>query len=445
MGKLYSDAEKILASELVYLDFDGYENQDLGSIIKEIEDAYKSTDKPDKKLVAQIGFVEDIKERAERNGVDNWESWIIKKVCNDNGPGQSGYYGMLIETEPGEAIISSRGSEQTGSQLFPDWINNDASFLDGDGTSQEVVSKRFMENIWYEYGHEYDSFTIAGHSLGGHLALHMAITAPILMQEKIMDATSFDGPGFSDEYIKNHRENIDRIALKMNHYKYSIVGGLLFPLPGVVPKIIKSSENKILDIFKRHSLWTIEIDENGNVIPGDERYESIIAGDLTRFVDAIDMGEWAVVALFYAISPGVMLPIFIIETVVVLTKTLVAVFKELKEVLGKVGKWIDDVKYRYLKPQVSGDYEMSTTKISDISVDVYNALKRAYIEAEEALLIVNSMKSTWTNCAYLRSKVKSSARAIQNDVERLLILNNIMVGAKETYLCADNSVAVLFS
>jgi len=48
----YTDAEQILASELVYLDFDGLENQSLGSIVKEIEDAYRKTQYPDNKLQA---------------------------------------------------------------------------------------------------------------------------------------------------------------------------------------------------------------------------------------------------------------------------------------------------------------------------------------------------------------------------------------------------------
>ena len=63
---------------------------------------------------------------------------------------------------------------------------------------------------------------MTGHSLGGGLATHSAITAPEGMQEKIDRVVSFDGPGFSDEYLKAHQKEIRRIKDRLEHFEWRL-------------------------------------------------------------------------------------------------------------------------------------------------------------------------------------------------------------------------------
>lgn len=428
MAKQYSDAEKLLAAQIAYLDI-GNTGQDLGSVIASIEENYRNN--PNDAYLKRLNdTITSIKNVANENKVTGWENWKIVAVCDDND--NSGYYGMLIETGDKEAIITNRGSEPRLDQLSEDWITNDGFFLDGDGTSQENRAQKFMEDIWYRYGQDYDAFTVTGHSLGGHLALHQAITAPTEMQAKINDATSWDGPGFSEEYIRNHRDDIDRMAPNMTHYNYSFVGSLLLPLPGVGRTTI-DAENSFID---RHSLSSVKI-EGGKVLPGHEVTEATVGRLVTELAE-IDGLPSLIVAI---LGPVAVVPM----SAIVLLKTIVNVYRDFLTIKEAVVSFYEDVKYTIFKPRVSGDYEMDILRVNGLVSDMIYYLRNAQNEAEDSLSTILSMNFQWTTCAYLRSKIRSDIISIENDILKLTMLNRIMNKAAIRYDSADKQVVSLFS
>lgn len=441
MGRQFSDAEKILASELSYLDFDGYEGYDLGTLVKNTNSVWNATKNPDSKLKAQKELVDSILSKAERNGVSDWQNWTIETVCNRND--ESGYYGLLIDTGEGNAIVASRGSEFESGQFVRDWISNDVMFFNGDGTtSQEQDAEKFMESIWYKYGEKYESFTVTGHSLGGHLATHMAITAPRAMQEKINEVLSIDGPWFSEEYADKYKEQIDRMAPKMAHYKYSLVGGLLTPLPGVKERVICSNEDNIIE---RHSMKTIELDDYGNVKDGDERLESRFVHNITEGADRLSVQK-----LLFDCFPQLdeikltQVPEFCMQVFVYCLVKLIRVIDLVSDVMDEVKNWIADVQYKYIKPCVTGDYEMSYRQIDSILTEITNNIlgaERAVIEAKE---ILHSIRSSWSGGAFLRSQIRANIRSMENDIKKLERLATIMNHALERYKRADNEVVNTF-
>lgn len=71
-----------------------------------------------------------------------------------------------------------------------------------------------MKYINEEY--DYENYATSGHSLGGNLSAHAGLTAPEEMRNKITQCYSFDGPGFSNEYIAEHQDEIEAFGTKLH-------------------------------------------------------------------------------------------------------------------------------------------------------------------------------------------------------------------------------------
>jgi hypothetical protein len=121
-----------------------------------------------------------------------YNNWKVVNVRDYND--ESGFYGLLIETSPNNAIVGFRGSESKGNQFEKDWENTDFKMLnEGVGVEQQKNAADYMQFINDKY--HYDEYATAGHSLGGNLSFFAAITAPPEMREKIIRALNGDGPG----------------------------------------------------------------------------------------------------------------------------------------------------------------------------------------------------------------------------------------------------------
>ena len=334
MGYVYSDSEMMMATQIAYLDFDNSQNRSVGDVVNEIIMKYGMLDSSgnpvygddgnimlkdtyanagnSKVLTKQLQVVSNIKKLGDgTNGLSGWEDWKVVDVCNDQT--DTGYYGMLIDTGDGNAIIGCRGSESYNlQQIINDWVVADVGLLNNDLTTQQARSEKYMEELWYQYGDKYDSFSVTGHSLGGNLAEHMTITAPAAMRSRIDHAVSFDGPGFSKEYIDAHREDIAKASDRISRYQWSWVASLLLPLPGVKDTIIKAHDDenvfvsftdshmnpggellsvimsRIKAMFFRHDTHNVEFDENGSVMAGDESALAAVLGPVSIYIELFD-------------------------------------------------------------------------------------------------------------------------------------------------------------
>jgi hypothetical protein len=295
----YSDRDLLVATQIAYYNFDKdtFRGKKGNATLKELlDDPGKIVFNQLKSNLNKAKTPLDIS-RAQSaiklyNEIDSGDSkysnWIIKKVNDDNR--NSGFYGCLIETSPDSAIVGFRGSESMeGDQLQKDWINNDLGLLDSKGTDQQKVAESFMNDINSEY--KYSNYATTGHSLGGNLSEHATITAPTAMKDKISQCLSFDGPGFSDEYIKDHADQISQVQGKITHYQWSFVGALLSQIPGENYKSIMTKDEvygkyDIGSLTQKHDTSFVDFYGNVRVMPGvmDNFARSI--GKLSREIDS---------------------------------------------------------------------------------------------------------------------------------------------------------------
>lgn len=255
----------------------GHKNK-LGGLSNYIE----GYDEDDKGNVINVRF---------NRGYENIGGWKIFEPVNDNIKGGTGLYACILDT--GNArILACRGSEGAGNfivndisrrNLDQDWIEADFMLLNSVQTKQEEALRKYMtynadllsEKPW----------AATGHSLGGTLADHAAVVSAEENIANFSAAINFDGPGHSQEYIKEHNEALKRVSDKMTHKKASIVGNLLFDLPGAKQEFIKTSnESRFLDkdgspistiegikaLFLKHDTQYWVLDKDGSTVSGKQ-------------------------------------------------------------------------------------------------------------------------------------------------------------------------------
>ena len=226
-----------------------------------------------------------------KQGYENIGDWKIFEPVNDNIKGGTGLYACILDTGSAR-ILACRGSE--GAENFiandisrrnfdQDWIEADFMLLNSVQTKQEKALRKYMTDNADLLSEK--PWTATGHSLGGALADHAAVVAAEENIGNFSAAVNFDGPGHSQEYIKQHNEALKRVSEKMTHKKASIVGNLLFDLPGVRQEYIKTSnESRFTDkngspistiggikaLFLKHDTQYWVLDQDGNTAAGKQ-------------------------------------------------------------------------------------------------------------------------------------------------------------------------------
>ena len=232
---------------------------------------------------------------------EQMQTWSIAAVRDTNS--DTGFYGCVIDTGDGNAIVAYRGSEGMGSDasgmanLQHDWVEADLGILNSDGgnktTNQYQEAKAFLSDESFKSTiNKYNNVTLTGHSLGGNLAAFSMIVADECgVGYNFERCVSFDGPGFSDEFIDHYKDAIAKQSSKIDHYKWSFVGSILHPLPGENGKFIKVTPESISNFlsggFTRHSTSSIDFTEDGYVQEGKQDFIAVITEKFTRLADAL--------------------------------------------------------------------------------------------------------------------------------------------------------------
>lgn len=463
MGYVYSDSEMMMATQIAYLNFDGNQDIPVGQIVNSIiqkygkfdnngnpvygddgnivlSDAY-ANDANSKELTKQLQVVSNIKKLGdETSGLTGWENWKVVDVCNDQN--DTGYYGMLIDTGDGNAIIGCRGSESyNGQQVVKDWIVADVGLLNSELTTQQERSQKYMEELWYKYGDKYDSFSVTGHSLGGNLAEHMTITAPIGMREKIDHTISFDGPGYSQEYLDAHKDEIAKVTEQMSHYQWSWVSSLLLPLPGVQDTIIAAhdEENKsiLMAMLFRHDTHNVEFDENGNVMPGSESGLAAVLGPISKYIEHLDDMDWYE---YIRLLPYPELLMFVRGAQLILNAA-----KKIYEVGTAINEKLMDLYYNYIATQVSGEIEIDLDKVSQYTQELNGKIKLLQNERDEIDSIRGNLRYWSAAGAYYRSRLMMIRNGLDIDIFHMQKMVKHLSKCVNSYASIDRKVASSFA
>lgn len=202
-------------------------------------------------------------------------NFVISRYVDQNDSNESGFMAFAIEPVPNpekEAYVISRGSDLMDGSFMQsinplnedntlnDWWSADAALAWSEQTRQQQEMQVFMEGLA-----KYDSITLAGHSLGGNLAVYGAVSYP--NHEKIKNVYSFNGPGFNPKF---HTENLTAIKdLEGRIWNFQnendMVSSMLIDVGKVV--ILESALTED-NIITNHSLWTCAMDPDGTVRRG---------------------------------------------------------------------------------------------------------------------------------------------------------------------------------
>lgn len=208
--------------------------------------------------------------------------WVIEAVTNQNTDGGTGLYAIIIDT--GDAnILACRGSEDMANfmNMEQDWLGADLGLLNATMTEQEEALRAFMEKNASVLTDK--SWVSTGHSLGGALADYAAVMSEVLGLDNYAGTINFDGPGHSQEFIEKYAAEIARVCDKMKHRKASIVGNILYDLPGVEQKTIETDDVGVIDQHSMHHWhW-----EDGELKAGKQSVVEYLVEKFTRGGDRL--------------------------------------------------------------------------------------------------------------------------------------------------------------
>ena len=226
---------------------------------------------------------------------DRCEGWTLLDYHNENA--STGFVACVLDPGDGGAIIGFRGSESDPKyQIFTDWVVSDVGLSNSYETVQQHAAEAYVEDMYKRFGDKYDHWAMSGHSLGGALAAHGALTAPQEMWENITQAYSLDGPGVSDEYIAGHRDYIERMRQHpdvMRHYGWSWVGDLIYPLPCMNYQWLDVADDmnglSFFETTRKHDTCSVLFNEDGSFKTANKDLDwfAFGASAVSKGIDAI--------------------------------------------------------------------------------------------------------------------------------------------------------------
>ncbi len=437
MSGSYSDAELALTAQIAYLDC--YEGETVGDVIKRVRSNYENQTGLDATQQRQLEVVHQLEDIASENGISGYDQWKVVAVHDDND--NTGFYGCMIETGNDDAVLSFRGTETVDMDHVIDDGIADFGLLNSTETRQQAMAAEFANDMYQKYGDEYDAYYVTGHSLGGNLAEHATIYAPEGM--KIERCVSYDGPGFSNEYIML---NADRIAARggvIDQYQYSFVGSLLFPLPGTNYMVIDARNEG----FARHSLGSINF-TGGSVSHGSPDALSLVLGplskelELTPSTDPAFLIEIMKKGLFSNVELSVLYTIFSY----IYGNGIFEFFENsgIVEFFSDVGEWFHSLFNGFGGPQF-GEFEVNTALLNSFSTEL-NRLS-AQIDSSSAAIseICDNLRYQSLAGNYLKSLTKRVCNNLRNDSGKALRLADAVGDCAVYFERCDKEVEAQFS
>ena len=444
MGKASdSDIRMMIATQAAYLD--AVPGAKVGDLIERTISSYAGRPDLSKQEQAQLNTAQYMKEQIEAHGLYDCNYWLVKEVSDSNQ--ENGFYGCLIDTRDGDAILGFRGSESyDAKQTVSDWGAADLGLLNNrDTTLQQEMAQKFTRYVNDHYGSEYDSFSFTGHSLGGNLAEHATVTAPDTMP--IHRCVSLDGPGYSDEYISRYSGQIAQRGQYIDHYQYSLVGTLLNHLPGTNYQTIRAHNDRessgVLEGYLvRHHTRNIEFDPYGNIQPGERDALSSLAGPFSR---GIENGPPAVLwfvapqfAFLWAIAeagPG------LLASMADQARQMVASIQSMVQgIRTAVRNWFRSM----FGVRLTGEFEVSVSYVDAVGGGLDEAGRRLQRIGGEVESIAAALRYNSIAGACYRSKLRSISRSLKNDQKKAASLANAVRGCGQYASSSDARAAQAF-
>jgi len=438
-----SDIRMLIATQVAYLN--GDEDMRVGELVDRIISNYGGRSNLSKQQQAQLDTAQYIQAKIKENNLYECNHWVIKSVSDDSSG--SGFYGCLIDTNDGEAILGFRGSESYDmNQTVKDWGQADLGLLNNESTTQQQRSaEAYTRYINKRFGDQYENFSFTGHSLGGNLAEHATITAPEGMP--VNRCLSLDGPGYSDEYIKTYQDAIAARGKYVDHYQYSWVGTLLNPLPGTKYQTIDAHNDAEhiwpFSYFWRHDTKNIDFDENGNARPGSRDSLSLAAGPFSR---GIENGP---PAWLWVVSPQLALLMTISQNGVEMLSEmaeqaqnlLTSIQTTIQSIRNAVGNWFRSM----FGVALTGEFELNTGYVNAVGEGLNSTARQFRNISDEIYDISRRLRYNSITGSYYKSRLRSISSKVGRDATKAAALSDAVRSCVQYSLSSDSKAGQLFS
>ena len=210
--------------------------------------------------------------------------------------------GVCFVSPENEAVIAFRG---TG-PAYAAWDDNcQGGYLSDTDMQQEALE--FAQNC----ATRYDDITVTGHSKGGNMAQYVTV----LMGEEVDRCVSFDGQGFSDEFLEKYADEIAANKSKIrsvNAYN-DYVNILLTPIAGETIYLKNDSKDALGGhyIYELYKHPDNKLDGNGEYIGNSKQSWLVqklkdVAKEMTDFCDKLGYDSAFMEFLLYSLAGFIM-------------------------------------------------------------------------------------------------------------------------------------------
>ena len=253
-----SNAQLLMLDNLIYTDF--CENdKDVGTIIKEMSDHLASG----KSISGCEMSNEEWREIVEMiENEPSLHSYTVQNYMND----ESGMRAACFVDDvlnPKDVNVVFRGT--SGDYEWHD--NGEGGYLSD--TDQQMKAVAYVNDLPKNYG---NAMTVTGHSKGGNKAQYVTIVT-----DRIAKCVSYDGQGFSEEFINKYGDQIAKKANSIVSISASddFVNCLLYPIAGTRLYLETEEQEYFLHYHKPNILF----DEHGNLRNRTQQ------SDLSKFIN----------------------------------------------------------------------------------------------------------------------------------------------------------------
>ena len=196
------------------------------------------------------------------------ENTYIDHSTNDAGC-------LIVDPSTNEAVVVFRG---TGTGEWKDNFYAGTTMNNGGAdptiSTQQQKAMDYVESLNLS---QYDSVTVTGHSKGGNKAKICA-----LLCDEVDNCVSFDGQGFSDEFIAAHRDDIARNQGKIHNH--NVDGDFVNILLNDVGDTTYYQGQRVGQNFAKNHDPSTFLTDDGRMIPGPQKQEM---KDLDAFLNSM--------------------------------------------------------------------------------------------------------------------------------------------------------------
>lgn len=169
---------------------------------------------------------------------------------------------LTLEMQNGENIIAFRGTDETLSGLK----ESAALSFTFPIYSQIQAIKYLNEHL----KNDNKKYHLTGHSKGGNLSVYSAVECNDDLKNRIIDIYNFDGPGFSNEYIKSKSYDLINEKITTIVPEGSIIGRIFNHDEKIL--IVESEEHGI----SQHHIYNWHVNDNDFEYSTSANYSSVL-------------------------------------------------------------------------------------------------------------------------------------------------------------------------